>query len=67
MTKCNYSSQKPLVTTGIWTRDLWFRSLTIRPADRLMMFMQKFLLCGNKTCNLLRNRRVIGTLHQIGS
>jgi hypothetical protein len=26
VSKCNYSSQKSLLTTGIWTRDLWIRS-----------------------------------------
>jgi hypothetical protein len=27
-------SKKPLLTTGIWTRDLWFRSLDLRPLDQ---------------------------------
>jgi hypothetical protein len=30
----NCSSQKPLPTTGIWTRDLWFCSLGLRPLDQ---------------------------------
>jgi hypothetical protein len=30
VSKGNCSSQKPLLTTGIWTRD-WFRSLDLRP------------------------------------
>jgi hypothetical protein len=43
VSKC--SSQKPLLTTGIRTRDLWFCSLDLRPLDqpavinRLMMMM----------------------------
>jgi hypothetical protein len=32
--KCNCSSQKPLPTTGIRTRDLWFCSLDLRPLDQ---------------------------------
>jgi hypothetical protein len=34
LSKCNCSSQKPLLTTGIWTRDLWLRSLDLRPLDQ---------------------------------
>jgi hypothetical protein len=25
--------KNPTLTTGIWTRDLWFRSLDLRPLD----------------------------------
>jgi hypothetical protein len=32
--KSNCSSQNPLLTTRIWTRDLWFRSLGLRPLNR---------------------------------
>jgi hypothetical protein len=34
VSKCNRSSQKPLLTTEIRTRDLWFRSLDLRPLDQ---------------------------------
>jgi hypothetical protein len=34
VSKCNCSSQKPLPTTGIRTRDLWFCSLDLRPLDQ---------------------------------
>jgi hypothetical protein len=34
MSKCNGSSQKPLLTTGIRTQDLWFCSLNLRPRDQ---------------------------------
>jgi hypothetical protein len=34
VSKCNCSSQKPLLTIGIWTRNLWFRSLGLRPLDQ---------------------------------
>jgi hypothetical protein len=34
VSKCNCLSQKPLLTTGIWTRDLWFRGVDIRPLDQ---------------------------------
>jgi hypothetical protein len=38
MSKCNCSSQKPLLATRILTRDLWFRSLDLRPlAGRLLI------------------------------
>jgi hypothetical protein len=30
----NCSSQKTLLTTGIWTLDLWFRSLNLNPLDQ---------------------------------
>jgi hypothetical protein len=39
VSKCNCSSQKPLLT-GIWTRDLWFRSLDLRPAGRHTAYYQ---------------------------
>jgi hypothetical protein len=34
VSKCNSSSQKLLLTTGIWTRNLWLRSLDLRPLDQ---------------------------------
>jgi hypothetical protein len=34
VSKCYCSSQKPLLTTVIWTRDLWFRSPELRPLDQ---------------------------------
>jgi hypothetical protein len=39
VSKCNCSSQKPLPTTGIWTRDLWFRSLDLRPLDQPAVYV----------------------------
>jgi hypothetical protein len=30
----NFSSWKPLLTTGIWTEDLWFRSMDLRSLDQ---------------------------------
>jgi hypothetical protein len=43
--------QKPLLTSGIWTRDLWFRSLDLRPLDQPVMslpicpYFTKSLFC----------------------
>jgi hypothetical protein len=37
MSKCNCSSQKPLLTAGIWNRVLWFRSLDLRPPSRFIL------------------------------
>jgi hypothetical protein len=34
LSKCNCSSQKHLITTGIWTRDFWFRCQNLRPLDQ---------------------------------
>jgi hypothetical protein len=34
VSKCNCPSQNPLLTTGIWTRNLWCRSLDLRPLDQ---------------------------------
>jgi hypothetical protein len=34
MSKCNCSSQSPLLSTKIWTRDLWFCSQDLRPLDQ---------------------------------
>jgi hypothetical protein len=34
VSQCNCSSQKPLPTTGIRTRDLWFCNLDLRPLDQ---------------------------------
>jgi hypothetical protein len=53
VSKCNCSSQKPLLTTGIWTRDIWFRSLGLRPLDKTRSIHLQFNLCFMAKCLMM--------------